>query len=324
MKKFLDDLAKELKRLKMNKKEMDEILADHKEMIKQAQEEGLTDEEITNKFGDPKQLAGDLYTDSNEPTMDYNKEMGSEETKGYELVKSFTMVDSLKNVSVKLVSEDVKYYTHNDDSIQVYFKNVKDPSKYDITLDKGTFSLKKESGVKVFSFNLNSDSKVIIVVPKNLKFDKFSFVTVSGDASITQVKSNELKLKSTSGDMNLDVIEIVEGSIGTVSGDFNIQNLRVQKELNLSAVSGDFKINDGKSQGDVIINTVSGDFNIENFSCNYASVKTVSGDLNGKEFYPNKVDLRSVSGDIEIHNFDLLKPIEIGRKRSVSGDITIK
>ncbi len=64
MKKFLKDLEKELKKLHMNNKDIAEIMADHKEMLEQALYDGLTDEEIEIKFGDPEKLAKELNGDS--------------------------------------------------------------------------------------------------------------------------------------------------------------------------------------------------------------------------------------------------------------------
>jgi len=57
MKKYLEDLRQELVKQKLTNKEIEEIMADHEEMIRTAMEEGLSEEEIKAKFGQPKQVA---------------------------------------------------------------------------------------------------------------------------------------------------------------------------------------------------------------------------------------------------------------------------
>ena len=60
MKKFLKDLETELRKNKLSGAEIKEILADHEEMIQSAKNEGLTDEELEAKFGNPKKVAEEL------------------------------------------------------------------------------------------------------------------------------------------------------------------------------------------------------------------------------------------------------------------------
>ena len=63
-------------------KEIEEIIADHKEMISNAIDEGLSEEEIKAKFGKPSQVAEELAdSDDQEPAE-------QEETKGFQLPDS--------------------------------------------------------------------------------------------------------------------------------------------------------------------------------------------------------------------------------------------
>jgi len=60
MKKFLENLRTELKKKHINEGEIEEILRDHEEMIDEALAEGLSEEDITKKFGNPEQVAADI------------------------------------------------------------------------------------------------------------------------------------------------------------------------------------------------------------------------------------------------------------------------
>ena len=57
MKIFLQNLEDELKKNNLNEEEINDIIADHSEMIESAISEGLSDEDLEQKFGNPKDLA---------------------------------------------------------------------------------------------------------------------------------------------------------------------------------------------------------------------------------------------------------------------------
>ena len=63
MKKFLKDLEKELRKIGVNEEEITEILADHVEMIEAGKSEGLNEENMNSKFGDPKNIAEEIYNE---------------------------------------------------------------------------------------------------------------------------------------------------------------------------------------------------------------------------------------------------------------------
>lgn len=324
MNRFLKDLEKELKKMKMSSVAIEEILADHKEMIEEAVNEGLTDEELYSKFGNPEVLARDLYQDEKEVKVNMNDyvdkgQYGSIE--GYKLLKAFPIMD-LKGLFIKLVSEDVKAYPYSGDAIEVHYKNLKDVSKYDVSLENGIFRLTKKSSKSLFSFE-RSSGEFVVRYPENSKLENYTIEVVSSDCELKGIHTNALKLKSTSGDFELQGVVAGVTEFTTVSGDYELFNLDLS-EVKMSAVSGDFEGKDIKISGNAKLNTVSGDFEFLNFSANEVDFGSVSGDLEGKEFYCSKIDLKSVSGDVEIVNSDKSRQIVIGRKKSVSGDITIR
>ena len=92
MKKFLKDLENELKKMKINSNEIKEILADHEEMMNEALKEGLSEEELATKFGNPAKLAQDLFEDLEKVSTNLNEYVEKGEfsaMKDYDLYKSF-------------------------------------------------------------------------------------------------------------------------------------------------------------------------------------------------------------------------------------------
>jgi len=327
MKKFLQDLEKELRKLNFSDEEIKEILADHEEMIEVAQNEGVEDEKLTEKFGNPEKLASDIYKSSIGGTSKMNeKVMGTGDTAGYSLFKSLPVLDEVKEVKIKLISEDLKFYPYDGENIEVYFKKVKDEDFYEVSYNDGVFQLNRDKSSKLLNmFSFGGDSGHIIVkVPTGIELNKFNVNVVSGDIEVNSITSKGVQLKSTSGDIELENIKVEKGEITTVSGDIELVDFYCKGNLSLSSVSGDYEVSKGSVEGDFVLHTVSGDFEIENVKAEYSSLQSVSGDIKGTEFYPTKVDLKSVSGDISIKNNDKSHKIEVGRKKTLSGDISIK
>ena len=109
MKKFLKELEMELKMLKMNNKDIDEILEDHKEMIDAAIDEGLNETEIEEKFGNPKNVAKELSKDTKESkksvviNVENSDSCVKDNTSKYDLVEAFPVV-SLSSSHVSVLS----------------------------------------------------------------------------------------------------------------------------------------------------------------------------------------------------------------------------
>jgi len=317
MKTFLENLKNELTKRNFTKKDIEEILHDHEEMIKEAKEEGLSDTDIEAKFGDPAALAKDLM-DSRSQSF----EASPVNEEGYTLLKSFTAIDSAFDVKISLVNDDCEYVIHDQETIEVYHKNIKNIDNYHCNFDGKQFTLeeKKKLGL-MFGVRLKS-GEFLIKVPRDVKSKDVQFKFVSGDATIDQIETDSFDYKTTSGDMHIRKLETSKMHLSTVSGDARIDSGRADT-LKLSLISGDIQIKEFTFTGDVYINTVSGDALFREVKAAFVDFKTVSGDCDGHEFYPTSIKLRSISGDISISNKDRDHKIEVLGKKAVSGSIHI-
>ncbi|MBN2299625.1 MAG: DUF4097 family beta strand repeat protein [Acholeplasmataceae bacterium] len=318
MKKYLEDLRQELKKKNLSNKEIDEIIADHEEMIQTAMAEGLTEDEIKKKFGQPEQLAEDLAD------FEAKEESEQSDTNDYKLLKSFDISEKELFVDVKLVSEDIIYQTSDDSTIKIYYRGEGEIDRYDLDYNNGKLelSIQKSLGLGIsISINKKNDIDFIIELPKTKIATEFTHKSVSADINIKNLQVKKLNLGTTSGDVVIENSKLGDATWHTVSGVLNVQSTDFD-ELNSSQVSGDLKLDKITVKGNIKCNTVSGDIGIDEGTCDQFDLHSVSGDLSGNEFYPKKVTLRSVSGNINIENKKDL-PIEVGSKRSVSGDIKI-
>ena len=328
MNKFLKDLEAELKKLNVNPKEIKEILEDHKEMIEAAKQEGLSEDELDVKFGDPKKVALEINEDSQSTTSKIDLEgiesLAQFDVSKFDLVKGFTNdLDNLE-FKVSLVNDDFIFSDYDGEEIHVYQKGIKDIEEYEITLENKILEIKRKKSVKInsfFSFNKKSGC-FLVLVPKEMKSNKFNYHTVNGEVSINKLVVNNFALNSTNGDIKFSNVDLGVSKLSLVNGDVEMAGFKAIS-VDISLVNGDVKFDNGIIEKGFDINSVSGNSNFNNVECDNASFKTVSGDMLGKNFYVNEVSLKSVSGDINIENEDKSRHIKVLNKKTISGDINI-
>ena len=326
MNKFLKDLEKELQKLNVNPKEIKEILADHKEMIEAAKQEGLNEDEISLKFGNPSKVASEIHEDTERTEINFDdiEDFASYKLEDYTFVKAFNDFPKDVNLSIGLVSDDFILCEYTGDSIQVLQNKVEKIEDYTIELEDKEFTLKKKTSKKLFgSITFTKQSgEFLVLLPKGLETASFNYKGVSGDISINKLSVSKFNIKSTNGDIELSNIVFGEANFSLVNGDVEMQGVK-GKSLDISLINGDVEMRKGSIEGNVQFNSVSGDVELSEVECNTASFKTVSGDVEGRNFYTNELSLRSVSGDVEIDNDDKSREIRVVSKKTLSGDISI-
>jgi len=324
MKKFIEDLKQELNKLKISEHEINEILSDHEEMIEEAKRDGLNEEELNIKFGEPKKVARELYQDLLKTQG--NDNIGTKETdyKGFELYKTFPILDDVEEINIVLVNEDIVYIPSEQESIEVYAKNLRKEENYNIEYEEGKFTLERLHSKKMIQLFKNSSHTEFIVKVPLIELKQFNITVISGDFEVNGVTTLECKIKSTSGDGELHNILVNETlSINTVSGDMELVKVSANN-MEIALVSGDAEIEETQITNELHINTVSGDADIKNSSADLINFRSVSGDFEGKEVYANRVQVKTVSGDFDIENSEKDHEIIVVSKKTVSGDVTIK
>lgn len=318
MKKFLDDLRRALNDRHVKPEDIEEILADHEEMIKTAMAEGLSEEDIVTRFGDPEKLADELADcPAAEPVE-------GESVEGYQTWKTFPVDSSLLSLEIRLLAEDIVIQTGDHPDLRVFKKGKSRTDDYEIGLSGGLFTLKapKAAGVRLFGFHQESDLSFLVEIPKDARLDAVKFVTLSGDSAFLNLSCADLSLDTTSGDLSLRGLGARDTRWNSVSGDVRAED-SVFAALSASAVSGDLSMKNVQVGGKLRLHTVSGDAQVNDCTAGETEIDSVSGDVRGKEFYPETLRMKSVSGDVILENREPHR-IKVVSTKSVSGELLIR
>jgi hypothetical protein len=316
VKTYLDALRRELERRHLKQNDIEEILADHAEMIQTAISEGLTEDQIKAKFGDPARVADDL-SDFSE-----HQDATQASTTGSFVWKSFTILESEIAILVNLVSEDVVYQITEESELKIMATEKAKLDDYVAEYAHGQLTIKapKERGF-VFLRRDRIEPSFIISLPKQLAIAKIHHTSVNSDIHFINVRADYVELHTTNGDVDIDSSAFQKTKWHTVNGDIFVHHATLNS-LHSVSVSGDVRFTDVRIATDLRFDTVSGDIELIKTECIDAELSSVSGDLSGKDFYPKRVSLKSVSGDIVIKN-SKQTDIEVVRRSSVSGNIQI-
>lgn len=316
---YLEDLKNELKKRNVSQDEIDDIIRDHDEMISEALREGLTEEEIPQRFGDPKALAEELS--SNTTSRDAYEESDDSQD-DFKLFKSFMPSEDEQKVYIAMVYQDVTVRASNDSDYHVNYQGPGDINEYNISYHHGELKIEspKFKGL-LFKRNKKDSISFIIEVPKSIELVEFKHKTVSGDIDFRDVNAKDAAFSITSGDLNLKNTKVDKLVVNTVSGDVNVKELSA-RVVETSQVSGDMNMSQVIITELIHAGSVSGDFSFNEAHVEVAEFNMVNGDVEGKEFYPKMISFKSVSGDLDIKNNERTD-IKMQKTNTLSGKINI-
>ena len=316
MKKYLKDLKNALLKQKISNFQIAEIMKDHEDMIKDALSEGLKEEELVSRFGEPEDIARSLAED----VMEDMKEKLNDEKPIESSYKFESETDAFK-VNIELSSETIYIKSSDDQFIHVDVEGDQSVDPMKVTYDDQTLNVQKEQVGISQTISYKDDKVIYISLPVSKTISSIMVKLISGDFEIKDLSCGHLGIRLISGDITIKSLIADSIKLNTVSGDSTLSKV-VTDKLHVSQVSGDLEIDDLKAELELELHTVSGDIEIEDVSCDLFDLDSVSGDVEAKEFYPKTVRFKSVSGDLDIDNKSK-REIKIISKKTLTGDINI-
>lgn len=264
---FLKKLEEELN--KTNAKNIDSILKKYEARYDFGLESDLSEEEIENMLGNPKDIASK-----------YGKEKKETNKKG--------------NISIKTVNDNIVVEKSNDDKIHILFDEI------DFSLYNDYKTCIDEEGVrfeffktKYFGLNRKSAGEITLQIPEDREFDNVLISTQCGDIKIDSINSGKVDIITQSGDVAIKAIKSENFKIHTVSGDLLCYKIYSNK-ASISNVSGDIVINKLDST-ELKVDTISGDVIIRDTNATYKT-SSISGDvmINGMKCGSFKDNIKGV------------------------------
>ncbi len=190
-------------------------------------------------------------------------------------------------------------------------------------------------GKAVFLFHLNQNSmRIHVELPESMNYvdvksasgdiklfdvkaERIIMGTASGEISLKQITSTDLRVKCASGDINLESVNSVQLNASTMSGDICADGIDV-KFLSMKSGSGDIEA--GNINADIIDNSsMSGDIELHQVKVSECKIRSTSGDIDIDEMNMNNTDASCISGKIRIQRI-CGDGLVVG---STSGNITL-
>lgn len=322
MEHYLNALRDALKKQKMATLEIEDIVADHREMIEEAITNGLQPEAIESMFGQVDTLAASLASESQ--SAESAKKADSKQKQSTQYAKTFSP-KSPYHVQIKLTIDDLTVVKSKDAAIHLTADSDWREKDYLITFEKDTLTLfAPKASPSFLRFFTGGTSKAIhftLALPDTSVCASFTAETISADIGLLKTTAETLKLKTISGDIISRDCTANVLAFNTVSGTIESTQLEAES-ASISLISGDSHLSQLTLGNTLSIETVSGDLKVEGGATKTLLVRTVSGDFSATDFYPEKVSLRSVSGDVFLKN-SRKTDIDIVAKKTVSGAIKI-
>lgn len=169
-------------------------------------------------------------------------------------------------------SSDINIINRDENGIDIKLsKELKDKLTVVVEDDQVTI---KPIGNKTH-FRIRSSEMAIYIGP-NIKFNKVTIFTVSGDSTIGSLSCESAKIDTVSGDFDIESLSAKSLNLETVSGDISINELKVDNCV-ISCVSGDIDVNSCKI-GSLVVSTISGDVEMTG-SVKTSKCSRISGDI---------------------------------------------
>ncbi len=302
----------------MDTQSRNEILEEFERHFDEGIRSGMSEEEISEELGDPRDAAEGISELSGKGELSLKNILS-------ELASVFRSAGRNRDGEPETISG-----SHDEHCGSVVIHT--DHASADMTICTGDrFEYVFRKGINLFGTNnCRVDHEV---------HDDTFFLNIAdghGDLELTvPCCCDMLEIRNTSGDILIRDINLVSADIESISGDIRLEQtdaekLRIQVHsgdaalVNVNALSSEIKLSSGDlemncSSGNAEIETGSGDIDISGHTGERIVISGRSGDIELETDAPF-INVSSVSGDIEIGTPNRIAHLEA---HSVSGDIDL-
>ena len=195
--------------------------------------------------------------------------------------ESYTFEKTIKSIDIEVIASDLRFERSGDGKTHVESRHDAQ-IKETVEVKNGTLTVRQEQAKKGFGIGLDlsfANDSLTIYLPGE-DYDELCVATVSGKATMSGLHAETAQFETISGDIVLGEVRVDKDmEISAVSGDAELSGLRVGKELKIDTTSGDVSLVRCDA-GEMEINTISGE--VEGTLCSGKTfeIDTVSGEVN--------------------------------------------
>lgn len=163
---------------------------------------------------------------------------------------------------------------------------------------------------------------VKVELPKD-QYEQMFLKSVSGDVQIQgDFATKGIELYTTSGSIRVSDVKSENLNLKTTSGEIVAFRVDCSNNITMKVTSGDIELTDVVANGKLDLKTVSGDMDLERCDGEELNLKTTSGDIEASLLSSKRFDANAVSGDVHVPTSDPAAGLCMAR--TTNGDIEIR
>jgi len=168
--------------------------------------------------------------------------------------QTIALNDNVTNIDISAVSANIEFVHSNDYRVEIINRNNnRAPIRYSV--DDNVLIITQDTFIS-FGVNLQRNDSITVFLPSHIDLDSVDVRTVSGNITLNEVTSYDMRISATSGAVRLDSVTVDNMSISVISGSIRADNLKTER-LIADTISGSTTIS-GELRGDTSIDTTSG------------------------------------------------------------------
>lgn len=303
----------------------------YEELLSDAVEDGLTEEQAVASLGDLRELIDRIREDvpGRVPAVSADEPRAQATFREENGMHIYDVPDGVRRITLENEEDDVRLFPSEDGRCRLEIPVTEETQEHVSYSDgmlhaavdgpsakKSSFKLQIHWRAKDLRFSRGDAMRLYlprgeydalfvrtrsgdIEIPAGFSFGEIAAQTISGDMSCSS-PAGRLRAETVSGDA--EIFRCTPGAveIQTSSGDISLWDLGLKEDLTVRSASGDVKLESVAARS-ARIKTAGGDLRADDLTVlDLAQIETASGDVSLEGFDAGEIHVSAVSGDVDM------------------------